>query len=154
MANGIVKSLKHAGVVLQHSVSLFPNRAHVWNERIRYRMNNEVEGVAEEEADALLYVGFTVTWTLIRSALESQGIYANHRDRYLEDFERTYGKLIELAPFRLLFKAWDQRFRCANNHIIDLGVWSELKKIPSAFLYLGPDFQENAAFDFFQPCFR
>ena len=63
---------------------------------------------AEEEADALLYVGFTVTWTLIRSALESQGIYANHRDRCLEDFERTCGELVDPTPFRSIFVAWDQ----------------------------------------------
>jgi hypothetical protein len=61
---------------------------------------------ASEEADALFYVTFTVAWGVIRSALEAQGIYANHRDQCLEDFCRTCGGITDSEPFRDLFAAW------------------------------------------------
>jgi hypothetical protein len=62
---------------------------------------------ADEEADALLYTAFTVAWTLVRSAIEAQGIYANHRTQCLNDFKRTCGELVDPTPFENLFEAWD-----------------------------------------------
>jgi len=61
---------------------------------------------SEEEADTLLYVAFTVAWTLVRAAIQSQGIYANHRTQCLKDFERTCGGLVDTQPFERLFASW------------------------------------------------
>jgi hypothetical protein len=61
----------------------------------------------EEEADTLLYVAFTVAWTLVRAAIEAQGIYANHRTQCLEDFRRTCGDWVDVEPFEKLFEAWE-----------------------------------------------
>jgi hypothetical protein len=92
-----------------------------WSELV----SREVEGVAqnrdefqsyfkegrpippEEEADTLLYAAFTVAWTLIRAAIGAQGIYANHRTQCLEDFKRTCGAWVDMAPFEGLFAAWE-----------------------------------------------
>ena len=60
-----------------------------------------------EEADTLLYVGFTVTWTLIRSVLEAQGIYANQRNQCLTDFVHTCGGIVDVTPFQAVFDAWE-----------------------------------------------
>ena len=61
----------------------------------------------EEEADTLLYVAFTVGWTLVRAAIEAQGVYANHRTQCLDDFRRTCGEWVDMAPFEALFHAWE-----------------------------------------------
>jgi len=61
----------------------------------------------EEEADTLLYVAFTVAWTVVRSAIEAQGIYANHRTQCLDDFKEICGDWVDTAPFEGLFAAWD-----------------------------------------------
>jgi hypothetical protein len=61
---------------------------------------------AEQEADALLYVAFTVAWALVRAAIESQGMYANHRTQCLDDFRRTCGDWVDMEPFERLFAAW------------------------------------------------
>ena len=89
-------------------------------------MSREVEGVAvdrdaflnsfkdlpsvsvEQEADSLLYVGFTVIWTLVRSVIEAQGIYANHRNQCLDDFIRTCSGLVDIAPYEAVFDAWER----------------------------------------------
>jgi hypothetical protein len=63
---------------------------------------------ADEEADAFLYTAFTVAWTLVRAAIEAQGIYANHRTQCLEDFKRTCGKIVDVTPFEDLFEAWER----------------------------------------------
>jgi hypothetical protein len=55
----------------------------------------------------LLYVAFTVAWTVVRAAIEAQGVYANHRTQCLKDFERTCGNWVDIEPFRELFGAWD-----------------------------------------------
>ena len=60
----------------------------------------------EEGADALLYAAFTTARTVVRAAIQSQGIYANHRDQCLEDFKRTCRHLVDVAPFEVLFEAW------------------------------------------------
>ncbi|MBI4560366.1 MAG: hypothetical protein HY706_22490 [Candidatus Hydrogenedentes bacterium] len=62
----------------------------------------------EEEADTLLYVAFTVAWTVVRAAIEAQGIYANHRTQCLNDFKRLCGPLVDMKPFENLFDAWER----------------------------------------------
>jgi len=92
-----------------------------WTELV----SREVEGVArdrdrflvyfkgkrpvteEEEPDTLLYVAFTVAWTVLRAALEAQGIYANNRHQCLADFQRTCGEWVDAKPFAALWQAWD-----------------------------------------------
>jgi len=71
----------------------------------RYKERNPV--TPEEEADALLYAAFTVAWTVIRSALEAQGIYANHRSQCLNDFSRTCSEWVDVSPFEKIFSAWE-----------------------------------------------
>jgi len=63
---------------------------------------------ADEEADAFLYTAFTVAWTVVRAAIEAQGIYANHRRQCLEDFKRTCGEMLDVTPFQELFEAWER----------------------------------------------
>jgi len=107
-----------------------------WSELV----SREVEGVAadreafldmfqdlppvtgEQEADALLYVGFTVTWTLVRSVLEAQGIYANSRHQCLEDLHRTCGELFNLDVFDTIFAAWDQ-WETGSPAIEEMSAW-------------------------------
>jgi hypothetical protein len=62
---------------------------------------------AEEELDSLFYVAFTVAWTVVRSAIEAQGVYANHRTQCLDDFKRLCGSIVDTAPFEGLFDAWE-----------------------------------------------
>jgi len=62
---------------------------------------------ADEEADAFLYTAFTVAWTLVRAAIEAQGIYGNHRTQCLEDFKRACGEMVDVTPFDRLFEAWE-----------------------------------------------
>lgn len=62
---------------------------------------------AEEEADTLFYVAFTVAWVVVRAAIEAQGIYANHRTQCLDDFKRTCGHIVDTAPFETLFATWE-----------------------------------------------
>jgi hypothetical protein len=61
----------------------------------------------EEERDVFLYVAFTVAWTVVRAAIEAQGIYANHFKQCLADFTRTCGDWLDVAPFNALFSAWE-----------------------------------------------
>jgi hypothetical protein len=61
----------------------------------------------EEESDTLFYVTFTFAWTLIRSAIEAQGIYPNHRVQCLEDFERTCGGWVDTTAVQAIFDAWE-----------------------------------------------
>ena len=61
----------------------------------------------DEDANALLYVAFTTIWTLVRAALEAQGVYANHRDQCMEDFKRLCGGVVDTAPFEAVFDAWE-----------------------------------------------
>jgi hypothetical protein len=60
----------------------------------------------DQHADALLYVGLTVAWTLVRAAIDAQGIYSNHRDQCLADFRRLCGDMVDMTPFDGLFGAW------------------------------------------------
>ena len=61
----------------------------------------------EGDQDALLYVAFTVAWSLVRAAILAQGIYANHRTQCLDDFKRTCGEFVDIEPFQALFSAWE-----------------------------------------------
>jgi len=82
---------------------------HVARDRERFltRFKGRRAPSAEEEADALLYVAFTVAWVVVRAAIEANGIYANHRTQCLNDFRRTCGHLVDVTPFEKLFAAWD-----------------------------------------------
>ena len=62
----------------------------------------------EEEADTLLYAAFTVAWTVVRAAIEAQGIYANHRTQCLNDFGRVCNHLADVTSFEELFYAWEK----------------------------------------------
>jgi len=93
----------------------------------------------DEEADVLLYVAFTVAWTVVRAAIEAQGIYANHRTQCLNDFRRTCGHIVDTTPFDRLFAAWEAWDEGApsveeTTMWID-GVAAEAKKLREA---LGP----------------
>jgi hypothetical protein len=61
---------------------------------------------AEEEADALHYTAFTVAWVIVRAAIQSQGVYANHRTQCLNDFKRLCGHIVDVKPFERLFETW------------------------------------------------
>ncbi len=61
----------------------------------------------EEEADALFYAVFTVAWGVIRSTLEANGIYANNRQKCLEDFCNTCSDVVNPEMFKEMFSAWD-----------------------------------------------
>ena len=76
-------------------------------EKFRTSFKGRPAFTADEEADALLYTAFTVTWTLIRAVITSQGTYANHRTQCLEDFRRLCGNQIDMAPFDGIFDAWE-----------------------------------------------
>jgi hypothetical protein len=76
-------------------------------ERFLTRYRGRAPVSPEEEADTLLYVAFTVVWTVVRAAIEAHGIYANHRTQCLEDFRRTCGGWVDTAPFEQLFEAWE-----------------------------------------------
>ncbi|MBQ1222809.1 MAG: hypothetical protein IIX84_00825, partial [Oscillospiraceae bacterium] len=43
---------------------------------------------ADQEADVVFYSLFTVAWGVVRSAIESLGVYGNHRNQCIEDFKR------------------------------------------------------------------
>jgi len=93
-----------------------------WTELV----SREVEGVAQDRdafletfrgrtpasgeaaADALLYVAFTLAWHIVRAAIMSCGIYANHRVQCLDDFRRLLADDIDMIPFEELFRAWDR----------------------------------------------
>ena len=62
---------------------------------------------AAEETDALLYSAFTVAWHVVRAAIMSQGVYANHRIQCLADFQRLCAGVVDTAVFDELFAAWD-----------------------------------------------
>ncbi len=61
----------------------------------------------EEEPDVMFYVAFTVAWLVVRSAIEAQGIYANHRVQCLDDFRRTCDGIVDVAPFENFSAAWE-----------------------------------------------
>jgi hypothetical protein len=77
-----------------------------------------------EEADALLYVAFTVTWAAVRAAIQAQGIYANHRMQCLDDFLRTCGDIVDTTPFEKLFDAWD-RWETGTPPLHEIASWCQ-----------------------------
>ncbi len=97
-----------------------------------------------EEADALLYVAFTLAWATVRAAIEAQGIYANHRTQCIEDFSRTCGDICDTTPFEKLFDAWE-RWESGAPEIGEVVAWCrgiavETPKLRDA---LGPDESEE-----------
>ena len=99
---------------------------------------------AEEEADTLLYVAFTVAWTTLRAAIEAQGIYANHRSQCLDDFKRTCGALVDVTPFEELFAAWED-WESGAPGVQQVAAWCEDVAEAAAVLrdHLGPDESED-----------
>jgi hypothetical protein len=104
----------------------------------RYRGRPAV--AADEEADTLLYVAFTVAWTLVRAAIEAQGIYPNHRTQCLEDFKRTCGAWVDTGPFEHLFAAWDN-WEAGAPPVDEIVGWCDAIAHGAAILLqrLGPD---------------
>jgi len=100
----------------------------------------------EEEADTLLYVAFTVAWTVVRSAIEAQGIYANHRTQCLEDFKRTCQDKVDIQPFENLFAAWDNWEQGAPA-VEEMVAWCEGVAKSAVLLRkeLGPEEEEDFA---------
>ena len=99
---------------------------------------------ADEEADALLYAAFTVAWVVVRSAIQAQGIYANHRTQCLDDFTRTCGELVDVTPFEKLFDAWDAWEEGAPN-VEEIVAWCDGVAAAARTLHdaLGPDETED-----------
>ena len=99
---------------------------------------------AAEEADALLYVAFTVTWAAVRAALEGQGMYANHRAQCLDDFSRTCGNIVDTTPFEKLFEAWD-RWETGTPPIEEIVSWCQgvAAAVPKLRDALGPHEAED-----------
>lgn len=99
----------------------------------------------DEEADALLYVAFTMTWAAVRAAIEAQGIYGNHRQQCIDDFVRTCAAIVDTRPFVKLFEAWD-RWEAGTPPLEEIAAWcrgvaAEVPKLRDA---LGPDESEEA----------
>jgi hypothetical protein len=62
----------------------------------------------DDEPDTLLYVAFTVTWTVVRSVLESRGFYANNRFEARKEFRAVCRDVADPTPFEEVFAAWDR----------------------------------------------
>ena len=63
---------------------------------------------ADEEPEALFYALFTVAWHIVRAAISTHGIYANHRGQCIDDFARLCANVCDIAPFEAIFDAWDR----------------------------------------------
>ncbi|MDP6125160.1 MAG: hypothetical protein QGH20_05325, partial [Candidatus Latescibacteria bacterium] len=75
---------------------------------LTYFLGRSLAFSEDEEADALLYSAFTLAWHVVRAAIETQGIYANHRTQCLDDFVRTCGNIADVSVIKELFAAWDE----------------------------------------------
>lgn len=62
----------------------------------------------DQEEDVIFYSLFTVAWGVVRSAIESLGVYGNHREQCISDFERLCGDISDTGVFRRIFDAWDR----------------------------------------------
>jgi len=58
-------------------------------------------------ADVLGYNLFYTAWAVVRSALNASGIYANHKDKCLEDFLRIFGDVEDVDVMREIWWMWD-----------------------------------------------
>ena len=98
----------------------------------------------EEEGDALLYVAFTLAWHVVRAAIMSHGVYANHRTQCLDDFVRLCGSMVDVAPFEGLFDAWEQ-WEGDPPGIARLAEWCDGVAAATRSLrdHLGPDESEE-----------
>ncbi len=98
-----------------------------------------------EDADALLYVAFTVVWAAVRAAIEAQGIYANHRTQCIDDFVRTCSSIVDTTPFEKLFDAWD-KWESGAPRVDEVAAWCKAvaAEVPKLRDALGPDESEDA----------
>ena len=98
----------------------------------------------EEEADWMLYTAFTVAWTVVRAAIEAQGIYANHRTQCLSDFKRTCGEWADVTPFERLFEAWEM-WEQGSPSVEQVASWCDGVAGAARVLrdHLGPQEQED-----------
>ena len=120
-------------------------------EKFLTRFKGRTPPAVNEDADAFLYAAFTTAWVVIRAAIEAQGIYANHRDQCLNDFTRTCGKIVDVAPFEKLFDAWAGWEKGAPS-VADIAAWSEGVLTGARTLRdtLGPD-ESEASFTGWPP---
>ena len=85
-----------------------------------------------------------MAWVVVRSAIQAQGIYANHRTQCLDDFTRTCGELVDVTPFEKLFDAWDAWEDGAPN-VDEIAAWCDGVAAAARTLRdaLGPDETED-----------
>ena len=100
----------------------------------------------DEEPEALLYTAFTVAWHVVRAAITSQGIYANHRTQCLDDFRKTCGDIVEMTPFEKMFDAWDRWEEDDLPSLEEMISWCDSLAVETRKLHdaLGPDESEEA----------
>jgi hypothetical protein len=60
----------------------------------------------DEEPEAMFYATFITAWHVVRAAITSKGIYANHRDQCLRDFLETCSEHCDTSVFEEVFEAW------------------------------------------------
>lgn len=85
-----------------------------------YQWRSPVE--PDDEADTLLYVTFTVAWTVVRSVLESRGIYANDRFSAIDAFRSIAADTVATDPFDRIFAAWDD-WEAGPPRVDEIAVW-------------------------------
>lgn len=100
----------------------------------------------DEIPDALFYAAFIVAWHVVRAAITSQGVYANHRDQCLADFVRLCADHCDTSVFEELFAAWERWEEPYTPPLEQTIAWCdqlavETRKLRDA---LGPDESEAA----------
>ncbi|MBN1351510.1 hypothetical protein JXJ21_19005 [candidate division KSB1 bacterium] len=81
----------------------------------------------EEESNAAAYFAFYVVWALMRGAILSRGIYANNRKKCLEDFEKEFAASLPIAPFRKLWKVWENWETAPHSIELVRGILADIK---------------------------
>ena len=92
---------------------------------------------ADQEADVVFYSLFTVAWGVVRSAIESLGVYGNHRKQCIEDFVRLCGDITDTSAFEKIFETWDKWEEEGSpsfeeSKALALKVYEETKKLDKA----------------------
>ncbi|MBR4941733.1 MAG: hypothetical protein IKZ19_07025, partial [Clostridia bacterium] len=62
----------------------------------------------DQEADVVFYSLFTVAWGVVRSAIESLGVYGNHRNQCIEDYKRLCSEISDTSALERIFEVWDK----------------------------------------------